>query len=90
MYGGVGSAGPGSIISLSVGTADGIEIGHVVSLERNRTIVERDEKDNKRSVVIPAERQGLAFIFRTFERISYALIVQAEGTIGVNDFVRTP
>ena len=90
VYGGVGSAGPGSIISLSVGTADGIEIGHVVSLERNRTIVEPDEKDNKRSVVIPAERQGLAFIFRTFERISYALIVQAEGTIGVNDFVRTP
>ena len=90
VYGGVGSAGTGSIISLSVGTNEGIEIGHVVSLERNRTIVERDEKDKKINVQIPAERQGLAFVFRTFERISYALIVQAEGTIGVNDFVRTP
>jgi len=90
IYGGVGEAGPGSIVSLSVGTNDGIEIGHVVSLERNRMITERDEKDQKINVQIPAERQGLAFVFRTFERISYALIVQAEGTIGVNDFVRTP
>lgn len=90
IYGGVGSAGPGSIISLSVGSSEGIEIGHVVSLERNRTITERDENDRKVNVQIPAERQGLAFVFRTFERISYALIVQAEGTIGVNDFVRTP
>lgn len=90
VYGGVGSAGPGSVVSLSLGTRDGIEIGHVVALERNRTVVGRDENDKKINVLIPPERQGLGFVFRTFERISYALIVQAEGTIAVNDFVRTP
>ncbi len=90
IYGGVGSAGSGSIVSLNQGSKDGIEIGHVLALERNRTVVQRDEEDRKIDVQIPPERVGLAFVFRTFDRISYALIVQSEGTIGVNDFVRTP
>ena len=90
VYGRVGSAGRGSIISLNRGTRDGLEVGHVLALERNRTVVQRDENDRKINVPIPAERAGLVFIFRTFDRISYALIVQSEGTIEVNDFVRTP
>lgn len=90
VYGGVGSAGRGSIVSLNRGTRDGLEIGHVLALERNRTVVQRDEDDKKVNVQIPPERMGLVFIFRIFERISYALIVQSEGTIEVNDFVRTP
>ena len=90
VYGGVGAGGRGSIVSLNRGTTDGLEIGHVLALERNRTIVERDEEDRKVSVVIPPERIGLIFVFRTFERISYALVLQSEGTIENNDFVRTP
>ena len=90
VYGRVGTAGRGSIVSLNRGARDGLETGHVLALERNRTLVQRDENDRKTNVQIPAERAGLVFIFRTFERISYALIVQSEGTIEVNDFVRTP
>ena len=90
VYGGVGAAGRGSIVSLNRGTQDGVEIGHVLALERNRTVVTRDEDDHKLNVQIPSERTGLVFVFRTFERISYALIVQSEGTVDVNDFVRTP
>jgi len=90
VYGGVGSAGRGSIVSLNKGSGDGLEIGHVLALERNRTIVERDENDQKVNIQIPAERVGLVFVFRIFDHISYALVVQSEGTVGVNDFVRTP
>ena len=90
VYGGVGSAGRGSIVSLNRGSADGLEIGHVLALERNRTIVERNENDQKVNIQIPAERVGLVFVFRTFDHISYALVVQSEGAVAVNDFVRTP
>ena len=90
IYGGVGSAGRGSIVSLNRGTNDGLEIGHVLALERNRSVTQRDENDVKLNVTIPPERVGLVFVFRTFERISYALIVQAEATVEPNDFVRTP
>ena len=90
VYGGVGSGGRGSIVSLNRGSQDGVEIGHVLALERNRTVIERDEQDRKVNVVIPAERIGLVFVFRTFEHISYALVVQSDGAFEPNDFVRTP
>lgn len=90
VYGGVGSGGRLSIVSLNRGNADGVEIGHILALERNRTIVQRDEYDRKLNVVIPPERFGLVFVFRTFERISYALVLQSDGTTEVNDFLRTP
>jgi len=90
VYGGVDSAGRGSIVSLNKGSVDSVEIGHVFALERNRTIIERDENDQKVNIQIPAERVGLVFVFRVFDHISYALVVQSEGTVGVNDFVRTP
>lgn len=90
VYGGVGVGGRGSIVSISRGARDGLEVGHVLALERNRTIVERDENDHKVNVGIPPERSGLVFVFRIFDRISYALIVQSEGSVEVNDFVITP
>ena len=90
IYGGVGSAGRGSIVSLNLGSQDSLEIGHVLALERNRIVTQRNENDQKASIQIPSERIGLVFVFRTFDRISYALVVQSEGTVEVNDFVRTP
>ena len=90
VYGGVESAGRGSIVSLNRGSKEGLEIGHVLSVERNRTIVERDDDGRKVNVEIPPVRLGLVFVFRVFDHISYALIVQAESTVEVNDFVRTP
>jgi hypothetical protein len=90
VYGSVGTAGRGSIVSLNRGIADGLEVGHVLALERNRLVVQRDENDRKVNVQIPPERTGLLFVFRTFARVSYALVLQSEGVVEVNDFVRTP
>ncbi len=90
VYGTVGTAGQGSVIALNGGTHDGLEVGHVLALERNRTVIQRDEKDRQIKLIIPSERTGLLFVFRTFDRISYALVMQSEGVVEVNDFVRTP
>ena len=90
VYGGGDAAGRGSIVSINRGVQDGIEIGHVLALERNRTVVERDGNDQKMMVPIPPERIGLLFVFRTFQRLAYGLVVQAEATVDVNDFARTP
>lgn len=90
VYGGVEAAGRGSIVTINRGARDGIEIGHVLAIERNRLVVERDEYDVKVMVPIPPERIGLLFVFRVFERLSYGLVVQSEGTVDINDFARTP
>ncbi|MDR2451145.1 MAG: LysM peptidoglycan-binding domain-containing protein [Candidatus Accumulibacter sp.] len=91
IYDGIGSGGGRlSIVAINRGENDGIEIGHVLALERNRVVERRDEYDRKESIVIPPRRFGLIFVFRIFGHVSYALVVQADGLIEPNDFVRTP
>lgn len=41
-------------------------------------------------IKLPDERIGLAMVFRTFERVSYALIMQSERAIETGDIVTTP
>ena len=43
-----------------------------------------------RSYDLPDERSGLVFIFRTFEKLSYGMILKAVRPISVGDAVQTP
>jgi hypothetical protein len=90
-YDGIGSAGGRlSVIVINRGSEDGLEIGHVLALERIRTVVQRDEDHREERITLPPTRFGIIFVFRLFEHVSYALALQADGLIEVNDLVRTP
>jgi hypothetical protein len=41
-------------------------------------------------VDLPPERHALVFVFRTFDKVSYALVMQASAPINVLDYIRTP
>ena len=96
IYGGlntVGEAGQFSIIALNRGRADGLELGHVLALYRNRgTAIDPTlPKGSPDAVVqLPEERYGLTFVFRVFDRVSYALVMSASRPVIPRDFVRTP
>lgn len=128
IYGGVAEAGPESIVSLSRGSKDGIEVGHVLAINRYGRIIKDPEyvkdknakpklkelnfdvsrdKDGKAivnfekkpenklalepgMVKLPDERIGLLMVFRVFERVSYALVMQATQPINKLDSVQTP
>lgn len=141
IYGGVAEAGNNSIVSINRGAKDGLEVGHVLSINRLGTYVSRDpkkkklaqkyplkepkfpdtdygeeastkkdkdkakieapppvEKDtakdeqanDKTQIKLPDERIGLLMIFRTFERVSYGLILQISQPVNVLDLVQTP
>jgi len=90
IYGGVNQAGRNSIVTLNRGTRDGLEVGHVLALYRNGGNVTYREDDRKTEYKLPAERYGLLFVFRTFDRISYGLVMNVTRPVVVSDFVRTP
>ncbi len=91
VYGGVGTAGRNSVITLNRGSRDGLEVGHVLALHRNRSDTFRNsETDRKETVLLPDQRYGLVFVFRTFERVSYALVLNAAGAVNINDVLRKP
>jgi hypothetical protein len=90
VYGGVNEAGKWSTLLINRGSGDGIEVGHVLALHRNRVLEQRNEEGRKETLKVPEERYGLLFVFRTFERLSYALVMQSAGPVTLNDYVRAP
>jgi hypothetical protein len=85
----VGEAGPHSIVSINRGARDGLEIGHVLALYTLGGSV-RDVSAKDGSIKLPDERAGLAFVFRVFNRVSYALVMNISKPIRPLDVVQTP
>ena len=89
----VGEAGPMQIISINRGRADGIEVGHVLALYSLGGVVRDTTKRFGASdamIKLPDERAGLSFVFRVFDRVSYALVMHVTRPISPLDVVRTP
>lgn len=141
IYGGVGEAGPSSVVSINRGSLDGLETGHVLAISRYGRIVKDPEykapdttkvttekpklaelnfdvsrdKDGKAivnfakdrsansseqsasalklepgQIKLPDERVGLLMVFKTFDHVSYALIMEATDAVYTLDTVITP
>ncbi len=90
IYGGLREGGANSVVALNVGKNDGMEIGHVVALYRKRVSLDVDDSGRRTETPVPDERYGLAFVFRVFKGISYALVVESSKAVIVGDTARNP
>jgi hypothetical protein len=91
IYRGVSETGRHHVVTLNVGSRNGIERGHVLALHRNRgEVVYKDADGNKENFTLPEKRYGLAFVFRVYDRVAYALVMETDGQVSVGDSVRNP
>ncbi len=90
IYGGVDEGGKYSIVSINRGKNAELEIGHVLALFRNRVSQGFDEDNRRVSTPIPEERYALAVVFRVFDRVAYALVVETSKPVIVGDAARNP
>lgn len=89
IYGGVSEVGRGAIVTLNLGTKEGIESGHVLAMS-SAVKVPAYRSGGKKVVQLPSERYGLALVFRVFDNLSYALVMRADVTAKIGDVVETP
>lgn len=90
VYGDSLNAGQNQIVALNRGARDGMERGHVLAVWRagtQRTITAGDERTLIR---LPDERHGMMFVFRVFERVSYALLLQVQDPVVAGDIFTQP
>ena len=88
-YNSVNEVAQNSIITINRGKRDGMEIGHVLAAYRNGQWVKSELKPGKK-VKLPDERVGLIFVFRVFDNLSYALVLQSTRQFNLGDVVQTP
>ena len=86
VYGGVSQAGQNTVITLNKGKRDGLESGHVLALYHKGEVV----KNEGEKFTLPDERYGLAFVFRVFDKVSYALVMQTRLPVQLLDRAQTP
>jgi hypothetical protein len=91
MYGNaVQFAAQNQVVTINRGLRDGIESGHVLAILKNgETIVDRTG-GGKDVLKLPNERIGLLMVFRPFERVSYALVLEISDTPRVGDLLVNP
>ena len=76
------------IVTLNRGSRDGLEPGHVLAVWQAGQRV--SDRFGGGKVTLPDEYAGYLMIFKTYEKLSYGLIMQAQNEIRVLDRVRTP
>ena len=86
IYSGVSQAGQHSIVTLNKGLRDGLENGHVLALYRKGDVI----KGKGETLTLPDARYGLLFVFRTFDKVAYALVMRTQLPVELLDSALTP
>lgn len=84
----INSAAKGSVIVLDRGAQDGAAAGQVFAVYQKGSQV-KDPKTGEK-IKLPSEKVGMAMIFRSFERVSYAYVLESELPIKIEDEIHSP
>jgi hypothetical protein len=79
------------VVVINRGSEAGLEPGHVLRVyQTGRTIRDTERGAIGQKVRLPDEPAGTMMVFRTSERLSYALVMQLTTPLAVLDTVRNP
>lgn len=88
VIGGATHVGQNDLVAINRGRSHGLEPGHILGVHKAGELV-RDQMTNE-TVRLPDERAGMLMIFRSFEKMAYALILATEEPLRSGDAVMNP
>ena len=88
VLGSIGTAARHSVVTIDRGTAHGVQTGHVFSVNQKGEVV-TDPKTKER-VQLPGERIGQIMVFKTFDQLSYAYVLESELPIKMGAGIQAP
>ena len=88
VFDGVSQIGQYNVVTLNRGKRDGLIPGHVLAIYQSGKEVQDPQSTSW--VTLPDERAGVLMVFRTYDKVSYALVMRATRAIHVYDRVTNP
>jgi nucleoid-associated protein YgaU len=86
----VANVAQNQVVAINRGTRDGMEVGHVLAILKDGERIIDKTDSNRPLMKLPNERNGLLMVFRTFDRVSYALILEITDGVRVGDRLVNP
>lgn len=86
----VNYAGQNQVVAINRGHEHGLAPGHVLAVLKDGQRLQ-DRTDAQRATIrLPSEHNGLMVVFRTFDRVSYGLVLQIADGVKVGDRFTNP
>ncbi len=84
------NAAQNQVVTINRGTRNGLEVGHVLAILKDGERMV-DKTDAARPMLkLPDERNGLLMVFRTFDKVSYGLILDTSDGVKIGDRLINP
>ncbi len=86
----VAMAPENQVVVINRGKRDGLERGHVMAVLTDGQRLQDKTDSSRPQIKLPNERNGLLMVFKTFENVSYALVLQVTDGVRVGDRFANP
>lgn len=84
------NAAQNQVVVINRGRRDGLERGHVLAiLKDGQRLVDKTDPE-RTPIKLPDERNGLLMVFKTYEKLSYALILDITEGVRIGDRLANP
>ena len=84
----ISQTGRNQVVVLNVGDSASIQEGDVLAVEtQGNGFVDKKGRQSWEHIQLPDQRTGVLMVFKTFEKVSYALVMESTRPIKINDIV---
>jgi hypothetical protein len=88
VLGSIGTAARHSVVTINRGSVDGVQSGHAFAVSQQGQLV--NDPKTKQRLQLPAEHIGYIMVFKPFEHVSYAYVLDSDRPISVGAAISAP
>lgn len=88
VLGSIGAATKNSVVTVNLGELDGLKSGQIFNISQPGKKIKDSKSDQ--TITLPSEKAGSLLIFKTFDHLSYAYVLESYIPIKVGSNITTP
>lgn len=84
----ISQTGRDQVVVLNIGSESQIQEGDILAIEsRGKRIVDPRGANGNERITLPNQRTGVVMVFKTYEKVSYGLVMESTRPVMINDII---